>query len=173
MVDLFTVANASVIHTLSEDSTNTVQPLRTFSTSWAAFNLGWWPDISQISVDSLTGKYNLLDLCPALVDFLSKYVQNVSAHHIGGWRQSQEDSHLPFDNVMVWYSLHLHTHWTTALSLSSGTLWHNPPVMPGPLEDITPSFFPMITPTLCLHQTLGWMVCLPTRLISCTSDTLF
>lgn len=107
--DLFAVANALIVRAL-EDSANTVRPLRTFSTSWAAFNLSRRPDISRISVDSLAGKYNLPDLRPALVDFLSKYSQNILVHRIGGRRQSPANSQLPFDNVMVWHSLRLQTY---------------------------------------------------------------
>ena len=108
-IDLFSVANALAIRILSEDPPNTVRPLRTLSTSWAAFSLGRRPDISRISVDSLAEKYQLPDLRPALVDFFNKYSRNVSVHRIGGRRQSQADSQLPFDNVMVWFSLRLQT----------------------------------------------------------------
>ena len=108
-IDLFAVANALAIHAISEDSANIVRPFRTFSTPWAAFNLGRRPDIPQISVDSLADKYNLPDLCPSLIDFLSKYSRNISAHRILGRRQSWADFQLPFDNVMVWHSLRLQT----------------------------------------------------------------
>ena len=82
-VDLFVVADTLITHTLSKDLANIPQPLRTFSTLWAAFNLNQRPDIAQISVDSLAEKYCLLDLRPALLDFLSNHVQNPSVHHIG------------------------------------------------------------------------------------------
>ena len=82
-VDLFTAADALIARTSSEDSTRIVRPLRTFSTSWAAFNLNRQPDIAQISVDSLAEKYNLPDLHPALLDFFYKQ-QSASVYHIGG-----------------------------------------------------------------------------------------
>lgn len=108
-VDLFTAADALIARTSSEDSTRIVRPLRTFSTSWAAFNLNRQPDIAQISVDSLAEKYNLPDLHPALLDFFYKQ-QSASVYHIGGRRRTWADARLPFDNVMVWYSLRLQTH---------------------------------------------------------------
>ena len=108
-VDLLAVANTLITHTLSEDLANIPQLLCTFSTLWAAFNLNQRPDIAQISVDSLAEKYCLSDLHPALLDFLSDHVQNPSVHHIGGRRRARADTRLPFNDVMVWYSLCLQT----------------------------------------------------------------
>ena len=109
-INLFVVANALAICAISEDSTNVVQPFHTFSTPWAAFNLSRLLDIPQISVDSLTEKYKLPDLRPALINFLSKYSQNISVHCILGWQQSWADFRLPFNDVMVWHLLHLQTY---------------------------------------------------------------
>jgi hypothetical protein len=107
-VDLFAAADALIVRTLSEGSGGVVQPLRTFSTSWAAFSLNRRPDITRISLDALARKYNLPDLRPALLDFLYKR-QNTSVHRIGGRRRTWVDTQLPFDDVMVWYSLRLQT----------------------------------------------------------------
>ena len=132
-VDLFAVADALAMRAISEDSTNVVRPLRTFSTSWAAFSLGRRPDISRISVDSLAEKYGLPDLHPALIDFFSKHSQNISVHRILGWRQSQADSQLPFDNVMVWHSLRLQTY-----SLDDGSITEPQRLMAQPPCDAWP-----------------------------------
>ena len=109
-VDLFAVADTLVARAQSEDSANILSPLRTFSTPWAAFNLGRRPDIPRISVDLLAEKYELPDLRPALLDFLSKWTKNVSVYRIGGRRQSRVDDQLPFDDLAVWYSIRLQTH---------------------------------------------------------------
>ena len=109
VVDLFTVADALIARTLSEDSASLPWPLRTFSTSLAAFTLNRRPDIPQISVDSLAEKYKLPDLRPAILDFLVKHLQNHSVHHVGGRRRTWSDTQLPFDDVTVWYSLRLQT----------------------------------------------------------------
>ena len=84
-VDLFAVADALIACTTSEGPASVPQPLRTFSTSWAAFNLSRLPDIRAISVDSLAEKYHLPDLRLALLDFYTEHLQNPSVHHIGGW----------------------------------------------------------------------------------------
>jgi len=108
-VDLFAAADALIARTLSEDSASVPRPLRTFSTSWSAFNLNRRPDIARIPLDSLAEKYHLPDLRPAVLDFLSKHAQNPSVHHIGGRRRARADMRLPFNDVMVWYSLRLQT----------------------------------------------------------------
>lgn len=108
-VDLFAAADAFTARATSEGPTSVPWPLRTFSTSWAAFNLNRQPDIGKISVDLLAEKYNLPDLRPALLDFFAKHLQNPSLHHIGGRRRTWVDTRLPFNNVMVWYSLRMQT----------------------------------------------------------------
>ena len=109
-VDLFTAADALATRALSEDFSAIPRPLRTFSTSWAAFNLNRRPDIARISVESLAEKYNLPDLHPALLDFLHKLLRNPSLHQVGGRRGTWADTELPFSNVMVWFSLRMQTH---------------------------------------------------------------
>ena len=108
-VDLFATANALATHSASEGMTSVPQPLRTFSTLRAAFNLNRRPDITQISIDSLAEKYNLPDFRPALLDLFSQPLQNPSVHHIGGRRRTHTNSELPFDNAMVWSSLRIQT----------------------------------------------------------------
>ena len=109
VVDLFTVADTLITRATSEGPASLPRPLRTFSTSWAAFNLNRQPDIRAISVDSLSEKYNLPDLHPALLDFFSKHLRNPSVHHIGGRRRTRANTSLPFKEVMVWYSLRVQT----------------------------------------------------------------
>ena len=108
-VDLFAVADALVVRAQSDNSVNILSPLRTFSTPYAAFNLGRRPDIPHISVDSLAEKYQLPDLRPALLDFLNKHAENISVYRIGGRRRSWMDDRLPFNDVAVWYSIRLQT----------------------------------------------------------------
>ena len=108
-VNLFTVANTLATRSTLEEAASVPVPLRTFSTSRAAFNFNRKPDIPQISVDSLAEKFNLPDLRPALNDFFSQRSQNPSIHHIGGRRRTQANIQLPFDDVIVWYSLRMQT----------------------------------------------------------------
>jgi hypothetical protein len=108
-VNLFAATDALFTRVLSEDSASVVQPLRTFSTSWAAFHLNRRPDITRVSVDSLAEKYKLPDLRPALLDFLANHLQNPLVHQIGGRRRTQVDTQLPFNDVMVWFSLRVQT----------------------------------------------------------------
>ena len=107
-VDLFVAANDLATRALPGDP-DIPRPLRTFSTPWAAFNLNRRPDITRISLDDLAKEYRLQDLRPALLDFLSNHSQNPSVHHIGGRRRTRVDSRLPFNEVMVWFSLRLQT----------------------------------------------------------------
>ena len=109
-VDLFTAASVLATFALSEGSSGIPRPLRTFSTSWAAFNLNRRPDIARMSIDSVAEKYNLPDLRPALLDFLRKHSQNPSFHQVGGRRGTQANAELPFDDIMVWFSLRIQTH---------------------------------------------------------------
>jgi len=83
-VDLFAAADALVARTLAEGPTSVPQPLRTFSTPWAAFHFNRRPDIPRISVDALAEKCNLPDLRPALLDFFCQDLRNTSVHQIGG-----------------------------------------------------------------------------------------
>ena len=108
-VNLFAATDTLLTHVLSEDSASIVWPLWTFSTSWATFQLNWWPDITQVSVDSLTKKYKLPHFQPALLNFLTNHLQNPLVHQIGGQQRTQVDTQLPFNNVMVWFSLHIQT----------------------------------------------------------------
>ena len=109
-VDLFTVANALVARIASEGTANIPRPLRTFSTSQAAFNLNRKPDIPRISIDTLTDALKLPDLHPALLNFFSNYSVEPSIHHIGGRRRSHVNTQLPFTDVIVWYSLRMQTY---------------------------------------------------------------
>ena len=88
-VDLFATASALIARSASEGPASIPWPARTFSTSWAAFNFTRQPDVGRISVDLLAEKYNLPDLRPALLDFISEHLQNPSVHHIGGRRRTQ------------------------------------------------------------------------------------
>ena len=108
-VNLFAAASALVARSMSEGATNIPQPLRAFSTSWAAFSLNRKPDIPKISIDTLAQLYNLPDLCPALFDFFSEHPQNSPIRRIGGRRRTWTNAQLPFENVMVWYSLRVQT----------------------------------------------------------------
>lgn len=109
-VNLFANANALTTRMLFDDSSAIPRPLRTFSTSWAAFHLNRRPDIPKISIDSLAEEYNLPDLRPALLDFLHDHLQNPSVHQVGGRRRAQADVSLPFDDVVVWHSVRIQTH---------------------------------------------------------------
>ena len=108
-VDLFATADTLVARSMSEAATTIPLPLRTFSTSRAAFNLNRKPDIPQISINSVAEMFNLPDLCPALLNFFAERLQDSSNHHIGGCRRAQTNTQLPFDDVMVWFSLRTQT----------------------------------------------------------------
>jgi hypothetical protein len=107
-VNLFAAAGALVARSLLGGATSIPQPLRAFSTLRAAFNLNRKPDIPKISIDALAQLYNLPDLHPALLDFY-EHPQNPSIHRIGGRRRTWANNQLPFENVMVWYSLRVQT----------------------------------------------------------------
>jgi len=107
-VDLFVAADALAARALPEDPA-VPRPLRTFSTPWAAFNLNRRPDITRVSLSDLAKDYHLPDLSPALLDFLSNHAENPRIHRIGGRRRTRVNSWLPFDEVMVWFSLRLQT----------------------------------------------------------------
>ena len=118
-VDLFATADALAVRPMSEGMTDVPRPLRTFSTSQAAFNLNRKPDIARISIDLLAEMYNLPDLHPALLDFFSEHLQNPSKsiHRIGGRRRNEANTQLPFDHVAVWFSLRIQTRSTDDGSL--------------------------------------------------------
>lgn len=105
-VDLFATAKALVARSTSEGASSTPQPLRTFATPWAAFNLNRKPDI-PLSINSTAEMFKLQDLRPALLDFFSNHLQNPSIHHIGGCQRAWANIQLPFNDVMVWYSLRM------------------------------------------------------------------
>ncbi|KAF9789589.1 hypothetical protein BJ322DRAFT_1178167 [Thelephora terrestris] len=109
-VDLFRTADALVKRVALDGTTGIPQPLRTFSTPWAAFNVNRKPDISRISIDSLAEIYKLPDLRPALLDFFSQYLETPSFHYIGGRRGTHPNTQLPFTDVLVWYSLRMQTY---------------------------------------------------------------
>lgn len=109
-VNLFTVADTLVARVASEGTVSIPQPLRTFSTSHAAFNLNRKPDISQISINTLTEALKLPDLHPALLDFFSNHSIDPSVHRIGGCRRAHANTQLPFTDVIVWYSLRVQTY---------------------------------------------------------------
>lgn len=109
-VDLFATAGALVTHIASQGTSGIPQPLRTFSTSRAAFNLSRKPDIPRISIDALAVLCNLPDLRPALLDFFSKSSNNNHIHSIGGRRRSHPNTQLPFSEVAVWYSFRMQTY---------------------------------------------------------------
>ena len=109
-VDLFADAYALATHSASDGMTGALSLApRSFSTSWATFNLNQKPDIPDISIDSLAEMYGLLDLCPALLNLFSERFGNPSVHHIGGRRRTHADAQLPFTNVMVWFSFCMQT----------------------------------------------------------------
>ena len=85
VVNLFAVTSALIVQASSEDSTNIPHPLCTILIPWVAFNFNHRPGILWISVNSLTEKLNLPDLCPALLNFFSRHFQNPLVHRIGGW----------------------------------------------------------------------------------------
>ena len=107
-VDLFMVAEDLMCSRL-DGTLNILRPLHTFATSLVAFNLSRTLDISRVSVDSLAELYNLPDLCTALLNFLSEYLQNSLTHQIGGHCRTQPNLSLPFDDVMVWSSIRAQT----------------------------------------------------------------
>ena len=109
-VDLFETANALVKRVAAEGTTGIPQPLRTFSTPWAAFNVNRKPDIPRISIDALAEIYKLPDLHLALLDFFSQYRESPLFHRIGGRRGSHPNTQLPFTNVIVWFSLRMQTY---------------------------------------------------------------
>ena len=108
-VNLFAVADVLVARVISEGPTSIPRPLRTFATSWAAFNLNRKPDIAHISINALAEIYDLPDLYPALLDFIARHLGDPSSHHIGGRRGTHAATQLPFSQVIVWHSLRVQT----------------------------------------------------------------
>ena len=108
-VNLFVVADALVARVVSEGPASVPRPLRTFATSWAAFNLNRKPDIAPTSIDALAETYDLPDLHPALLDFLARHLNDPSTHHIGGRRGTRANTQLPFTKAVVWHSLRMQT----------------------------------------------------------------
>lgn len=107
-VDLFAAAEALSALVTSNGTAGIPQPLRTFSTPQAAFNVNRKPDIPRISLDALANLYKLPDLHPALLDFFSGNFGG-SVHSIGGRRASHVNTQLPFTHVAVWYSFRMQT----------------------------------------------------------------
>ena len=57
--------------------------------------------MKTMSIEAIMERFNLLDLCGALADFLT-WVNSQDSFHIGGCRTNNIDSLLLFDNLQVW-----------------------------------------------------------------------
>ncbi|KAI5996688.1 hypothetical protein EDD15DRAFT_2387099 [Pisolithus albus] len=106
-------------------------PRRAFSVGCIAFNLAYNPNICRISVDETAAKFGLPDLRAALADFfLHEKTRGMdSVYPIGGGpRRAAENAELPFDDLQVWFKLHLQTvEVHTNSLLPAQTLLASPP----------------------------------------------
>ncbi|KAI0039113.1 hypothetical protein FA95DRAFT_1504627 [Auriscalpium vulgare] len=84
---------------------------RTLSTASTAFHLNLRPAIAQVTVDEAASLYNLPDLRPALVDYMTRRHQGSgpSPYVIGGRRAAPQRASLPFDHLEVWHNVRIQT----------------------------------------------------------------
>ncbi|KAI0037886.1 hypothetical protein FA95DRAFT_1506366, partial [Auriscalpium vulgare] len=85
---------------------------RTLSTTSTAFHLNSRPAIPQVTVDEAASLYNLPDLRPALVDYMTRRYQGSgrSLHVIGGRRTAPQRASLPFDHLEIWHNVRIQRH---------------------------------------------------------------
>lgn len=99
---LWSASTGSVLH-----------PLHTFTFGHTTFCLNYNASIKHIPIENVTEMFNLPDLWPALADFLN--CDGVHLHSFGGQRCSPLNAHLLFNDLQVWYKVHIQQ-----------KLYHNP-----------------------------------------------
>ncbi|KIK35463.1 hypothetical protein CY34DRAFT_26607 [Suillus luteus UH-Slu-Lm8-n1] len=84
-------------------------PLHSFVVGHTAFHITYDPSIRNISIDRVTIKFSLPDLQPAIADFIQREV-TCGDQHIYAMSSPRRGAHmaiLPFDQVQVWFKVHL------------------------------------------------------------------
>lgn len=81
------------------------QPFCTFVNSKTAMHLNRDPSFQQMTVEQAATKYNILDLRPVIID----YISHQSSQAVGGRRVANHDTPLPFNlkALQVWTKLRL------------------------------------------------------------------
>ncbi|KAG1734062.1 uncharacterized protein EDB91DRAFT_1238466 [Suillus paluster] len=84
------------------------RPLRTFVVGATAIHLNFDPSIRHIPVDVIAEKLSLPDLQGALADYIQREGTTAQKFHLlGGQRRAPSDAPLPFDDLMVWFKVHV------------------------------------------------------------------
>ena len=77
------------------------KPFRTFASGDTAFHLTRKPSFKQLEVDVVAANYGLLDLRPALSDYL-QHASTGGPNNLGGRRKALPGCPLPFRKLQVW-----------------------------------------------------------------------
>jgi hypothetical protein len=102
--DLFTRA----VQLAANVTPSTPLPLRTQHTGTTAFQLNFRPSIPSMTVDEVASKFKILDLRPAIADYICRARQLHSpTFQIGQRRSSSLGAELPFTHLRVWYSVRM------------------------------------------------------------------
>lgn len=83
-------------------------PVRTFTSGPTTLHLNYKPSIQRIEINRAAEMFDIPDLFPAFADHLERsgpYAQNF--HSFGGQRRAHADTHLPFNEIQVWYKVRL------------------------------------------------------------------
>ncbi|KAG1799139.1 uncharacterized protein BJ212DRAFT_1305591 [Suillus subaureus] len=76
-------------------------PYRTFSTSVAAYNLGYKPTLTKMTVDKAADHFLLPNLCPAISDYLD-HIETHNDFPVGGRHRAHPNCPLPFERIQIW-----------------------------------------------------------------------
>ncbi|KJA23491.1 hypothetical protein HYPSUDRAFT_66180 [Hypholoma sublateritium FD-334 SS-4] len=118
---------------LSKHIPITPTPHRTSSVRQVAFHLQRDPKLKRMAIDEAATLFNLLDLRPALHDYMSRLNADTNSLHIsvvGGRRIASQQCSLPFSQVEMWTKF-----------LIQGRAYHHPhhPVPPQTINAAPPS----------------------------------
>lgn len=95
-------------------------PPRTFVVSATAIHLNFDPSIRRIPVDVVAEKFSLPDLRGALADYIQQEgTTSQKFHSLGGQRRAPPNAPLPFNDLMVWFKVHMQQ-----------ALYHSPSIIP-------------------------------------------
>ncbi|KAG1856780.1 hypothetical protein F4604DRAFT_1931785 [Suillus subluteus] len=88
------------------DSRTAPYPYRTFSTSVAAYHLGYGPTLTKMTVDTAADHFLLPDLCPAISDYLD-HIEANNDFPISGRRRAHPGCPLPFECIQTWCKMRI------------------------------------------------------------------
>lgn len=128
---------------LHSPQANIIRPLRTFSTTSTAFHLNQRANTTKCSVDAAAIAFELVDLRPALVDYVQHVNSNLHhTHSIGGRRSAPATGRqLPFKDIEIWHQVKIQlkaVHDETTV-MPPYTLHASPPSKEWPLGRYDPA----------------------------------